>query len=168
MKVFLLTFFLFLHLFALEDRQTLMDSISHHALRIGDGPNKTYTFVDPLCPRSQAFIELISTRKDLQKSTSYYIFLYRLSMFNSQDIITYIYQSKDPLNTLKDVMIYQDYTTKYHKMTEETREKLEDITKVAKQMNIKRRPYLLLFEVGSKYCRVSDGTAPCLEENDFD
>ena len=168
MKALTLIFFLILNLCALEDRQLLMDSISHHAIRIGTGPNKTYTFVDPLCPRSRAFIQLIDERKDLQDKTSYYIFLYRLPMFESDKHIQYIYQSTDPLETLKDIMIYGDYEgVEDFETRSQTLEKINEISKTARQMNVKRRPYLLIFEEGSKYCRVSDGTAPCLEENDF-
>ena len=168
MKVLLVCIVFFTSLFSLEDRQALMDSISQHALRIGNGPNTTYSFVDPLCPKSQAFIELISTRNDLQEATSYYIFLYELPKFLSTEFIIHIYQSEDPVQTLKEIMIHEEYDIESPQITEKTKQKLESISEVAKQMNIKRRPYLLLFQEGSKYCMVSEGTAPCLEENDFD
>jgi len=152
----------------MEDRQSLMDTISQHAIRIGSGPNKVYAFVDPLCSKSQSYIELISTRKDLQNHTSYYIFLDQLQKFDSKEFIVHIYQSDDPLSSLQDIMIYKDYDIDFNETTENASLIIEKISKVAKQMEIKRRPYLLLFDEGSKYCRVSEGTAPCLEENDFD
>ena len=65
-------------------------------------------------------------------------------------------------------MIYEEYDINTPQTTEITKQKIEAISKVAKYMNIRRRPYLLLFQEGSKYCMVSEGTAPCLEENDFD
>lgn len=169
MRIFLFIFLLFSNLLALENRQSLMDSISQHAIKIGTGENRTYTFIDPLCPKSQAFIELISTRQDLQKETSYYVFLYQLAKFDSRELIVYIYQSEDPLTALKEVMIYKDYEDiEVYETKEKTLQIINDITKVAKKMNIKRRPYLLIFYKDSKYCIVSEGTAPCLEENDFD
>jgi len=169
MRILILFFFLLATVHALEDRQVLMDSISEHAIRIGHGPNTTYTFIDPLCPKSQNFIKLISTKKELQEETSYYIFLYELPKFDSRELIVYIYQSQDPRQALEEVMVDKDY---YDIEVYETKPKtliiMNAISKVAKQMNVKRRPYLLLFDQGSKYCRVSEGTAPCLEENDFD
>ena len=75
MKVFGLIFLLLLNLFAAQDYQKLLNSISEHAIQIGNGPNRIYAFVDPLCSKSQSFINLINERKDLQKSASYYIFL---------------------------------------------------------------------------------------------
>ncbi len=162
----LLLFVLSLNLFALEDREVLLDSISQYAIRIGEGPNRVYAFVDPLCPFSQAFISLIDNREDLQKKSSYYIFLYRLPKFDSDKLIEYIYQSSHPLSTLQEVMIYKDYETEDDfKATPETRTIVRKVAEVARKMEIKSRPYLLFFDEGSEYCRVSEGTAPCLEEN---
>ena len=66
-------------------------------------------------------------------------------------------------------MLHQDYETPFEfEVTQETQNKMNEIANIGKNMKIKRRPYLLIYDKGSKYCRVSDGTAPCLEENDFD
>jgi len=168
MKVFTLIFLLLFNLYAIEDRQLLMDSISQYAIRIGTGPNKTYTFVDPLCSKSQAFIRLINERKDLQEKTSYYIFLYKLSKFASDEYIQYIYQSPDPLSALKEIMINQNYeVVDLFTPQPTTLMAIKKVASIGKQMHIKRRPYLLIFTEGSPYCQVSEGTAPCLEENEF-
>jgi len=169
MKLLLFSFLLLTHLLALENRQLLMNSISHHAIKIGTGANKTYTFLDPLCPRSQEYVKLILNRPDLQKETSHYIFLYKLPRFDSRELIVYIYQSTDPLAALIQVMVHEDYEDiEVYETKEKTLKIIHEITKVAKQMNVKKRPYLLIFNQGSNYCRVSEGTAPCLEENDFE
>jgi len=109
MKALFLSLVIFLNLFSLEDPQVLMNSISHHAIRIGDGATRIYTFIDPLCPKSQTFFSTISEDKRLQEDNSYYIFLYRLRKFDSDKLIQYIYQSNDPLSTLTEVMLYHDY-----------------------------------------------------------
>jgi hypothetical protein len=169
MKTLLLLILLSLNLPAIEDRKLLMDSIVHDAIRIGHGPNTYYAFVDPLCSKSQRFIEMINERKDLQKKNSYYIFLYRLEKFDSDAYINYIYQSKQPLIALKEIMIDGDYDqVNIIEIHEETRTKVDHISEVAQQLKMKRRPYLLIFDEGSQYCHVSEGTAPCLEENSFD
>lgn len=169
MKALLLILVLVFNLCAVEDRRKLMDSISPYAIRIGNGPNKVYAFIDPLCSKSQRFISLISERKDLQVSNSYYIYLYRLEKFESDEYIQYIYQAQDPLSSLINIMLYDDYdTVDDFTLHEATLQKINLIANVAKQLKMKRRPYLLIFDEGSQYCRVSEGTAPCLEENDFD
>jgi hypothetical protein len=169
MKTLLLLILFSLNLPAIEDRKLLMDSIVHDAIRIGHGPNTYYAFVDPLCSKSQRFIEMINERKDLQKKNSYYIFLYRLEKFDSDAYINYIYQSKHPLIALKEIMIDGDYDqVNIIEIHEETRTKVDHISEVAQQLKMKRRPYLLIFDEGSQYCHVSEGTAPCLEENSFD
>ena len=169
MKVFGLIFLLLLNLFAAQDYQKLLNSISEHAIQIGNGPNRIYVFVDPLCSKSQSFINLINERKDLQKSASYYIFLYRLPKFHSDEYIQYIYQSPKTLDALKTIMIYEDYDEiDNFKVSQETLDKTSKIAKVAKELKMKRRPFLLIFQQGSSYCTVSEGTAPCMEDNGFD
>jgi len=169
MKVLSLIFLLLLDLFAAQDYQKLLSSISEHAIQIGNGPNRIYAFVDPLCSKSRSFIDLINERKDLQKSTSYYIFLYRLPKFDSDEYIQYIYQSPQTLDALKTIMLYEDYDEiDDFKVSQKTLEKTDQIAKVAKELKMKRRPYLLIFQQGSSYCTVSEGTAPCMEENGFE
>jgi len=167
MKFFILMVLLFLNIFALDNRKELLNSISQHAILIGNGENKVYAFIDPLCPKSQAFIELITSREDLKNDSSYFIFLYQLPSFSSAFLITHIYQSKSPLQSLTEVMVYEDYDVPDQEINKSTLEIIKSIKDVAKKMKIKSRPYLLMFDKDSKYCRVSEGTAPCLEENDF-
>ena len=169
MRVFVLLFLLTLNSWALEVPHILMDSISNYAIRIGNGPNRTYTFVDPLCSKSRAFIKLINEREDLKQASTYYIFLYRLQKFDSDELIEYIYQSDNPLDALKEIMIDEDFdVVEDVTLKQKTLEIIKDISVVAKHLDMKRRPYLLIFDEGSHYCTVSEGTAPCLEENDFD
>lgn len=169
MKVFSLIFLLLLNLSAAQDYQKLLSSISEHAIQIGTGPNRIYAFVDPLCSKSQSFIDLINERKDLQEKASYYIFLYRLPKFDSDEYIQYIYQSPQTLDALKTIMIYEDYDeVDDFKVSQKTLDTTGEIAKVAKELKMKRRPYLLIFEQGSSYCTVSEGSAPCMEEDGFD
>ena len=169
MKALIFSLILLSNLFSMEDPKILMDSISQHAIRFGDGPNKVYAFVDPLCPNSQHYISVISKSKDLHRMNAYYIFLYKLPMFNSAELIQYIYQSEEPERTLKWAMLHQDYEVPFEfEASESTQNKIKEIANIGKEMQIKRRPYLLIYTEGSKYCRVSEGTPPCLEDNDFD
>ena len=159
---------LFFTLYAEQDYQKLLDTISKHAIEIGTGPNRTYAFIDPLCQKSRHFLELLDDRHDLQEKSTYYIFLYRLQKYHSEKHIQYIYQSSDPLHSLKEIMLYGDYDLlDGFTPQQETLSIVDSIAKIAKEMKIRRRPYLLIFEKGSSYCQVSDGTAPCMEDDDF-
>ena len=168
MKFFVLILILFLNLNAEQNYQKIVNTISEHAIRLGNGPTRVYAFVDPMCPMSKSYIEIITSDTSFQKEVTYYIFLYRLPMFQSDKLIQYIYQSKTPLETLQEVMIYEDYDDLSNlKSSPEIQKFINKIADVGKELNVKARPYLLTFEAGSTYCRVSSGTAPCLEENDF-
>ena len=142
----------------------MMASISEHSIRIGNGEDRVYVFIDPLCMRSAEYIKLISQDKEIQKKKSFYIFLYRIKRLNSEKTIQYIYQDENPKSILEDIMIYNDdVDLKGFEVEEETLKIIEKINKVAQTLKIRQRPYLLSFKKGSKYCTVSDGTAPCLE-----
>ncbi len=176
MKLLTLVLLILLNLFALEtsrisaqEHQKLLDSISKHAIRLGDGPDKVFVFIDPLCPKSQMYISSISKDKEAHHEKSFYIFLYELKRFNSEELIFYIYQSEDPYKALIEIMVQKKEPDLFDlKFSQETDRKIEMISKAAKTLHIKRRPYLLLFEHNSPYCIVSDGTAPCLAEYDVD
>ncbi len=169
MRAFGLIILLLANLFSAQDYQRLVDSIAHYAIRIGHGPDRIYAFVDPLCPKSQSYIELISGRKDLQERASYYIFLYRLPKFDSDEYIHYIYQSPQTLDALRAIMIDEDYDEVNGFIVNQlTLDRTRKIADVAKALKMKRRPYLLMYHQGASYCTVSEGTAPCLEENGFD
>jgi len=151
-----------------DTTKELMQSISSSAIRVGTGPDIVYAFIDPLCLKSKAFIMHINESEVLQKKRSYYIFLNRLQKFESDKLIQYIYQSQVPKTTLEEIMIFGDIPDlEDFQADKKTLELINKVAKVAKKMNIKRRPYLLIYEENSDYCLVSEGTAPCLEDEDF-
>ena len=178
-KIFLL-FLLTFNLFAFEnlilkennlseDAKVLLESISHHAIKIGKGNgSKTYIFVDPMCPFSKKYISMVSKSKIAQALNTYYIFLYRLPKFDSNKLCQHIYQSEDLVAELQAIMI-KDKKINLDKLILNAKEqkKINDIAKVGKKLNIKIRPYIMSFKKNSNYCTVSSGSAPCLEEFDF-
>ena len=65
-------------------------------------------------------------------------------------------------------MIYDDIPDlENFKVQKNTLTLINKVAKIAKKMKIKRRPYLLIYEKDSPYCIVSEGSAPCLEDEDF-
>jgi len=143
-----------------EPNRSALESIESDAIVFGTGLNRIYVFVDPLCPNSRNLIEAIETNQKLQRENTYFVFLYRLKMFKSDTTINAIYQAKDRKKALLDVMINQlPVTTQENDSAREIRKRIK---RVAIQIPMKHRPYLILFPHGSSYCKVSEGKAACM------
>lgn len=180
MKKLFLLFYLSVNIFALEklnlsdpglseNSKVLLESISDHAIKIGQGSTcKTYVFVDPMCPHSRNFIKKIIKNKEAQELNTYYVYLYKLPKFDSNKLSLYIYQSSNSLDTLQEVMVQEkEIDLNTTSIANDKENILQAISTIGAKLHIKIRPYIMEFEKGSKYCRVSIGDAPCLEENDF-
>lgn len=169
-KLFLLLFLTF-NLFAIEKNvdRSLLDSITKDAIKIGTGKNFTaYVFLDPLCQYSRKFLTKITTDKELQKKKTYYVFLYRLPIFESDKLIDYIYQSKDNLKTIKEVMVEKKpVNLDNFKLDLSTYFKVQAVAKVGKKIGVTRRPYVIGYKKGSIFCDVSSGQASCEAEGEY-
>lgn len=146
--------------------KAMLEAISHNAINIGTGNmSDVYVFLDPLCSASRALIKQINANKLLQISNTYHIFLYRLPRLDSEKTMQYIYQSDDPQKAIIEIMVDEDIVdfTNF-KANEKTLKMLVEVSEVAKKLDMKFRPYMISFDKDSKYCRVSEGTASCLEE----
>ncbi len=152
--------------FASQKQKAELESISKHAIKFGTGrESDVYIFVDPLCKYSRKIIKKIESNKMLQLTNSYYIMLYRLPRLESEKIMHYIYESDTPKQTLIDIMVDEDIVElENFKAKESTLKALKEITEVAKTLDMTKRPYMISFDKDSKYCRVSEGAASCLEE----
>ncbi|MCK9454178.1 MAG: hypothetical protein WCY51_05270 [Sulfurimonas sp.] len=174
MKILSIIFFLIFNLGAAQSVSVAqkpkadLEAISKYAIKFGTGTDSDiYVFVDPLCDYSRALIKKIDENKMLQLSNTYYVFLYRLPILNSEETIHYIYESLNPKETLIDIMVYEDeIELSNYKARQTTLDMIEEIADVAKSLDIKQRPYMISFDKGSSYCRVSEGEASCLEEFD--
>ena len=168
---FLFLILLSINILTATDTQpkVLLDSIVKHAIRIGSGEgNSYYIFVDPICPHSKKLIKHLSKNMMQQIQSTFYVFLYRLPKFESNKLISYIYQSKDPKSRLIDIMVEEKKLdlTSYKPNTSEVKI-VANIAFIAKQLKMKKRPYIIHFENTSIFCTVSEGSAPCLEKFDF-
>ena len=181
MKFFILLLYFTLNVFALEktnienkvireNPKIILESISKYAIKIGTGQLcKAYIFVDPMCPFSRNLIQAISKNKLAQAVNSYYIFLYKLPKFDSAKISQYIYQSDDALSALQQVMVEEKSIDLNNVVIDKNvQELVENVANVGVKLKAKIRPYIMKFEEGSKYCMVSSGSAPCMEEFDFE
>ena len=174
MKLLSILFFLIFNLMSAETvsvsqkPKAALESISKHAIKFGSGEeSEVYVFVDPLCPYSRNLIKKIDEDRMLQLSNTYYIFLYRLPRLDSEKTMQYIYESSDPKETLIEIMVYEyEVDLSDFQARKTTIDALGEIAEVAATLNMTKRPYMISFEKGSKYCRVSEGEASCLEEFD--
>ena len=170
MKKILLILLLCSSIFAAQKPHDLLNDISKHSIDIGTGKtNEVYVFVDPLCKYSKKFITKISENRMLQLINTYHIFLYELPKLKSSKHIQHIYQSKDKKEVLLSIMVdEEDVDISELVIDSNQTQVIEKISLVAESLKIKRRPYMIVYEGDTGYCRVSEGEAPCMEEFDFE
>lgn len=131
---------------ALSPKKTkeLLGSIESLGMVYGDGDKKVYVFVDPKCPHSQDFISMISENTKMRSTYRYYIFFYELKRFNSHDLIGRIYESSAPLQRTFDVMVEKKEFPTDTRLEAKTEEKIDAISRVADEIGISKRPYLII------------------------
>jgi len=122
----------------------LLKSIDHHAIVVGSGPTHMYAFIDPVCPRSREFVEMVLENKKMQKSYTYHFFYYELARFHTKDLIGTIYTDKDPFTMMVKVMVEKHEVAHVKKLSNKVQTEMNDIAKVAEQLDIYKRPYLFV------------------------
>ncbi len=122
----------------------LLQSIDHHAIVIGNGPIHMYAFIDPVCPRSREFVEMVLENKKMQKSYTYHFFYYELTRFHTKELIGTIYTDKNPLDLMIEVMVKKHEIKRIKKLSSKVIAKMNDISKVAQKLDIYKRPYLFV------------------------
>ena len=147
MKNLFLILLLSISLLATQKQQNLFDSISQHAIRIGNGKlSREYVFIDPMCKHSIKYIKLIMEDETLQKNNSYYIFLYRLPKFDSDELIQYIYQSKNIKSALREIMVEEAEVDLFDlEPSDETLKIIDEIAIVGKKLKVDHRPQMFTF-----------------------
>ena len=122
----------------------ILETIEDDALHLGTGERKVYLFIDPLCPHSQDFMELIANNKKLLLRNNYNIYLYTLKRLHSEKTVTAIYMSKDPLISLIDVMINKSKINVEVQPSQDVLSMIVAIEQVADKLDVYKRPYLIL------------------------
>lgn len=107
----------------------------------------------------------IDENKMLQLTNSYYIFMYRLPRLDSEKSMQYILEAKDRKEALVEVMIDEEIIDVSDLVAKpQTLKALKEIAEVASTLEMTQRPYMISFDKDSKFCRVSEGSASCLDE----
>ena len=126
----------------LQQSLPYLKSIERDAIVMGEGAVKVYVFIDPKCPNSRNFVSLVDENEKMRAKYTYYFFLYELKRFHSSELIGQIYSSKNPLETLKTVMIHDKPPA--NTADPAVSGKISEIAKVAETLNVYKRPYLIM------------------------
>ncbi len=125
----------------------LLKSIDHYAIVIGNGPTHMYAFIDPVCPRSREFVEMIIENEKMQKRYTYHFFYYELKRFHSKGLIGTIYTNNDPFSTMLEVMLRKHEVEPIKTLPPKVITQMNNISKVAEQLDIDKRPYLFVVKL---------------------
>lgn len=141
-------------------KQELKD-LESDAIVFGNGANRVYAFLDPMCSVSQHYLELISSNETFLRTNTYYVFLHRLEKFDSDELIDSIYMADDRKKALINNMLFgQKIELKF--ASEEVERLRNRIRTVANKTQMKQRPYILMYKVGDDICDVREGSAACM------
>jgi len=128
----------------LSETLPLLQQIDDAALRMGSGPVKVYVFVDPLCPHSRNFVEMIAESDKMRARYSYFFYLYTLKRMHSERVVESIYMSKKPLEAFLAVMLRHQELRPVSKVSPEVQKKIEKIEAVGVKIDAYKRPYLIM------------------------
>lgn len=117
-------------------------SIQQDAIVYGSGDKNVYVFIDPWCHYSRKFISMIANNPAMLVKYRYHLYLYGIPRLHSQNAIAAVYEAKEPLKTLLGIMIDDDNTTA--PSTSEVEAKLSAIKAIAQQLNVNKRPFLII------------------------
>ena len=122
----------------------LLKSIDHYAIVVGNGPIHMYAFIDPVCPRSREFVEMVLENTKMQLTYTYHFFYYELTRFHTKNTIGMIYAAKDPLEMMRTIMIDKTEITPIGRLSAHVKKEMDEISMVAQQLEIDKRPYLFV------------------------
>jgi len=122
----------------------LLKSIDQYSIILGVGPTQMYAFIDPACPRSRDFVEMIFDNTKMQKLYTYHFFFYELERFHTKSLIAEIYNSKNKIEEMKKVMVKKEEVQGLKMIPEDIQHEMDAISDIAKELDIYKRPYLFV------------------------
>jgi hypothetical protein len=122
----------------------LLKSIDHYSITVGTGPTQMYAFIDPVCPRSRDFVEMILENTKMQKLYTYHFFFYELERFRTKALIADIYNSTNAIEKMKKIMVKKEEVQGLKVIPDEIQKEMDAISNIAKKLDIYKRPYLFV------------------------
>jgi hypothetical protein len=123
---------------------SLLSSIHNDAIVLGSGKKLLYVFIDPLCPHSRKFITMITKNPTMLSKYQYHLFLYSIPRLKSTDVVSAVYMSSKPVETLLEIMIEEKVS--YDKGNDMTKARVNRIAKVAQEIDVYKRPYIFIIK----------------------
>jgi hypothetical protein len=120
----------------------LLKSIQNDAIILGKGEKQVYVFVDPLCPHSRKFITMVSKNPKMLSKYRYYVYLYSIPRLKSTDVVSAVYLSSKPVETLLRIMV--EHKVSSTRGNDATLARVSRIAEVAQTMDVYKRPYLFI------------------------
>jgi hypothetical protein len=123
---------------------SLLSSIHNDAIILGSGKKLLYVFIDPLCPHSRKFIAMITKNPKMLSKYQYHLFLYSIPRMKSEDVVSAVYMSSNPEETLLQIMVKDKVI--YDKGNDMTKARVDRIAKVAQEIDVYKRPYIFIIK----------------------
>ena len=120
----------------------LLKSIDKDAITLGSGKKIIYVFIDPLCKHSRKFITMVSKNPKMLSKYQYHLFLYSIPRMESTDVVSAVYMSPNPVETLLEIMV--ENWVDYENGNEMTKSRVDGIDGVAKEIDVYKRPYIFI------------------------
>lgn len=128
-----------------QETLTMLRQLKGDAIELGNGPVDVYVFIDPNCPHSHDFLEMVVDSDKMQRRYRYYFFLYALPIFRSNGIINAIYAAPSPREALLGYMLSHKHLAKLSRMTPPAVDaRVTRISNTAKAIGVDKRPYLII------------------------
>jgi len=128
----------------LSESLLLLKNIQDKAIHLGSGPVDVHVFVDPLCPHSRNFMEMIVESDKMRLKYSYYFYLYTLPRLHSEKMVKTIYHAQNPLKLMIDVMVKKSSVKLFEDKDEGVDLKIKAISKIAQKLDVYKRPYMVM------------------------
>ena len=128
----------------------LLKTIETEALHLGSGPVKVHVFIDPLCPHSRNFVEMVAESEKMRARYSYNFYLYTLPRLHSEVMVATIFAAENPLQLLLKVMVEREEVDTIENNSAVVYQKIEAIEAVAKQLDVYKRPYMIMVKQPKK------------------
>lgn len=122
----------------------LLQSIDSDTIILGSGKKLLYVFIDPLCPHSRKFITMVSKNAKMLSKYQYHFFLYSIPRMKSTDVVSAVYMSATPIETLLQIMV--EDKVHYDKGNEITKARVDRIALVAQEIDVYKRPFIFIMK----------------------
>lgn len=128
----------------------LLKTIESEALHLGSGPVKVHVFIDPMCPHSRNFVEMVAESEKMRSRYSYNFYLYTLPRLHSEAMVATIFAAENPMQLLLKVMVKREKVDTIENNSVVLRRKIEAIEAVAKKLDVYKRPYMIMVKKPKK------------------